>query len=358
MKRNRWIPAFAAVALVGVWSMTGCNTPSSTTANDELLTRTETVNLNDAYGGYNFGDESPMFSDALLASDYSPDHDRAYDDPMANDPTVVDINRRPHTRRYLMITWGNLDADSSIDFVTDWSGSLSVDNGVTILKRTVFFDSRDEILPRTSRGVIRWISHTRPHFDGIIVALHKIGPHDSTTVDSTHCGTAHPLSVTFDTGPLTMTFTEDELADLHMVVPVDDAGNAVSFNTLVLEPSACAGGFLAGQWKNVPNRPGGMFRGKWVSNNGVHMGYLKGVFGANDNGDHVFFGKWINRGGKFEGLLKGRYGDFDARPGGWFRGVWLNRQLHVKGGLHGVWRTSDRIDGGGSFRGRWMRACR
>ena len=140
---------------------------------------------------------------------------------------------------------------------------------------------------------------------------------------------------------------------------VDDGGNAVAFNTITIEPTACAGGFLAGQWRNVSERPGGKFRGKWISQNGAHMGYLRGIYGPNDRGHRVFFGKWINQGGQFQGLLRGQYGFWDGdRPGGWFEGAWVNRSLRVKGKLRGAWSTSEDIDGGGHFRGRWRHACR
>ena len=366
MKRTNAILVLAMMAVVAIWALPGCKSPSSDAIDNDLLTREQVVDLDDEYGGYNFGNEREAFSDPSLAVDYGPESSVAYDDPMDDDPEVRDIMDRPHRRRYLMITWGNLRADTSISFSTDWSGGLSVENGIVLLKRTILFDPHDEILPRTSRDLLEWKSFTRPHFDGIVVALHKRVrcdslPNDSTAVgvrDTIRCDTP-PLSVTFKTGPLTVTITEDDLEDLHRVIEVDDAGNAVAFNTIVIEPQACAGGFLAGQWKNVSDRPGGIFRGKWISHNGVHMGYLRGAYGTNSRDQKVFFGKWIAAGGDFQGLLRGRYGDFEGdRPGGWFAGEWLTRNLRVGGGLRGVWGTSDCVDGGGFFRGRWKQHCR
>ena len=131
------------------------------------------ANLNDAYGGYNLADEAPNFGDAMLAADYGPGAAVAVDDPLANDRDIADREARAHRQRFLMITWGNLDADTTINYRTDWTGSLTVENGVALLKRTIRFDANDEILPRTSRDKIEWISFTRPHFDGILVKLHK-----------------------------------------------------------------------------------------------------------------------------------------------------------------------------------------
>lgn len=353
MKRSHfYLAVLLAASMVG-W-LGGCQSPADDdTADNELMTREQVVDLEDEYGGYNFGDEAPAFDDPYLSAEYAPELDAEYADPYERDPAVTDIRSQLRPRKYLMITWGNLEADTTIDFATDWSGSLSAENAVICLKRTIRFDNEDEILPRTSRDLLEWKSWTRPHFDGILVALHKIVRRDTTTADVA----VEPMSVTFKTAPLTVTIGEDDLEDLHRVVTVDDAGNAVAFNTVTVVPNECPTGFLAGQWKNVPERPGGVFRGKWISHNGAHMGYLRGVYGPRSNGDRVFFGKWINRAGVFKGLLVGKYGSFDDEPGGWFEGVWFTRNLRADGRLGGIWKTSDRVDGGGFFKGRWKQEC-
>jgi hypothetical protein len=357
MKRTR-LYLLIALAAMALWMIAGCSTTEEPGIDDDLVSRDQVVDLDDPYGGFNFGDEEPAFGDEAMTEMFGPELDATYDDPMEGDPEVEKARdaRRPIT--YLMITWGNLEADSTIDFPTDWSGTLSAENGAICLKRTIFFDSRDEIVPRTSRDSLEWVSRTQPHFDGILVALHKIVMRD-TTVDPSVVDTANDrLAVTFDTGPLTVTIYEEDLNDLHRVVKVDDAGNAVAFNTFKFYPQGCPQGFMAGQWKPVDQRPGGIFRGKWISNNGVHEGYLRGVYGPSSDGDNVFFGKWIRRSGRFEGLLVGYYGDHDAEPGGWFRGAWLTRSLRVGGHVHGVWNTRDTADRpGGFFKGRWKMAC-
>jgi len=355
MRRNV-IWQLALVSLLAAWGLSGCNSPSSPAADNDLVTREETVNLDDEYGGFNLGDESPNFADPMLAADYGPGEAPEFADPMAGDPAVIGAGalRGPHT--FLMITWGNLDADTTIDFSTDWSGGLTVENGVVLLRRTIRFDANDVILPRTSRDAIEWISHTRPSFDGVLVELlHNMKPDTTLSADVM---TPEPLSVTFKTGPLTVTIEEKDLVDLHRVVTVDEAGNAVAFNTITVMPDECPSGFLAGQWRNVSDRPGGIFRGKWISSNGVHMGYLRGVYGPNSRGEKVFFGKWITQGGRFQGLLRGHYGASGDRPGGWFEGVWLSRSLRVMGGVKGVYGTrEDNGRPGGFFRGVWRTRC-
>jgi hypothetical protein len=165
-----------------------------------------------------------------------------------------------------MITWEICGRTRSSTATTGWTGSLC-QNGVVAVRRTIRFDPRDYLLPRTSRECVEWVSHTQPHFDGLIVLILK------TRCDSIRTTAAEidslcdePLTVTFKTGPLTVTFTQEELVNLHKVIPVDDAGNAVAFNTLTVMPGQCPQGFLAGQWRDVDGqRYAGVFRGKWVS---------------------------------------------------------------------------------------------
>lgn len=360
MKRTRF-HILIALTVVAVWTFFGCSSTEEPGVDDDLLSRDQVVDLDDPYGGFNFADEDPAFGDDVMTDMFGPELDAVYVDPMEDDPDVDRARKALRPVTYLMITWGNLEADSTIDFWTDWNGSLSAENGAICLKRTIRWDAHDQILPRTSRDLLEWESRTKPHFDGILVALHKILPRDPTVDDSASVDIAAndtQLAVTFDTGPLTVTINEEDLRDLHRVVTVDEAGNAVAFNTFRFYPQGCPQGFMAGQWKPVDHRPGGIFRGKWISNNGVHEGYLKGVYGPSEDGDNVFFGKWIKHNGSFQGLLVGYYGAHDVEPGGWFRGVWLTRGLRTGGRVHGVWNTRDDVERpGGFFKGRWKKAC-
>lgn len=360
MKRTRTGLILAATALIAAWWLSGCDTTTGTNAANDVSTRTQAVNLNDPYGGYNTADEPPAFSDPTLVSDYGPDGDVEVDDSTDQDPTAVHDNLHP--RRFLMITWGNLRADSLIDFPTDWSGSLCADSALIVVRRTIRFDPNDHLLPRTSPHCVDWVSHTMPHYDGILVEILPMPCDSLATPSTTDTLCTRPFSVTFATPPLTLTLSQSDLVDLHRVVPVDAAGNAVAFNSFVVRPGQCAGGFLAGQWKPVDDpRIDGRFRGKWISDNGVHMGYLRGVYGHNNDDVPVFFGKWITDTGHFQGLLRGTYGTAPASTAtgvdGWFRGVWLSRELRVAGDLGGAWGTGTGDHAGGFFRGQWQRRC-
>jgi len=369
MKRTHILALMLAAATM--WIVAGCDSPTDETTDTELATREQVVDLDDPYGGFSTADEQPAFADPSIPELFGPDLDVAYDDPVENTAVMDRIRDRYRNRpvTFLMITWGNLEADSTIDFPTDWSGGLLAENGVVCLKRTIAFEGGDAILPRTSPDLLEWTSKTMPHFDGVLVSLYAFTAPDTFGVDSTAVDSvkSSPFSLTFRTPPLTVTFTAEELVDLHRVIQVDEAGNAVAFNTLTVLPTPCPVGFLAGQWRPVSDRPGGVFRGKWVSYNGAHMGYLRGVYGPNSDGEKVFFGKWINRGGQFQGLLVGYYGDNTTEPrtaasaigaGGWFKGVWLNRALRVMGDLGGEWNTRDDAEQpGGHFKGRWRKRC-
>ena len=121
----------------------------------DVSAREQTVDLDDSYGGYNTADEAPAFNDPLLLADYGADSDVAYSD----DIDTTDTDRR-HPRRYLMITWGNLRADSLIDFPTDWTGGLCAENGVLRVVRTIRFEGRDHIVPRLGELAPRQVSRT------------------------------------------------------------------------------------------------------------------------------------------------------------------------------------------------------
>lgn len=340
----------AVASMVWVAGCSSPETPQPGTNIDEIINREESPDLNDPFGGYNMKDEAPAFGDPEMLSEFAEDED--YADPFAARPEIIDIENRQTHRLFLMITWGNLHRDSTIQHWTDWSGGLSVDPGVLLLKQTIRFEPSDRILPRTQRDLIEWESQTRPHFDGILV---KILPLPApTAVDSTIDSTN--TIITFATGPVTVEFTLNELPGLHRVITLAD-GNAVAFNAVFIPPFPCPHGFLGGLWLNDPERPGGVFFGKWATENGRVRGFLKGIYGQNDQGQNVFFGKMIDVTGRFEGIIRGQYGRHpDQENGGWFAGRWVDRRLHIRGGLRGEWRRSNRCHGG-FFRGVWAMHC-
>lgn len=357
MKRVR-VPTYLLIILVvaAMVPFTGCtDSEDPATVDDELYTREQIPNLDDEYGGYNFADEAVGFDDPELLAEFGDDEE--FTDPFEGDPTIRvwerDRDGNLRGRVYLMITWGNLHRDSTITHWTDWTGSLSVDPGAVLLRQTIRFEPHDRILPRTERGLLEWESRTMPCIDGILV---RIVPYASPTVVDAHgeIDSANTV-ITFKTEPFSASFTLDKLPNLRRVVTLDD-GNAVAFTAVHVPPADCPRGFLRGVWRNHPERPDGRFFGKYISENGVHHGFVKGFYGVNKEGEKLFFGKWISRAGRFRGILIGRYGHFEEDGAGWFAGRWIGRDLRVHGELKGEWRRNDECRGG-FFRGVWRQNC-
>ncbi len=347
-----------SLALLAVFALVwlpACQNPESSSQqiDDTYYSRPQVPDLDDPYGGFNLADEDPAFGDQTLMSDFSGAEETPYDDPMEADPEVRDMDNSPAGRLFIRITWGNLERDSTINFATDWSGSLTVDRGAILLKRIIRFEPMDHVLPRTRRDLLEWVSHTGPAFDGVMVRVVPMPSHMGRPVldDTTRV-------LTFSTHPLTVSFTLGELRDIHKVIPVDDAGNAVAFDAVYIVPGECPHGFLGGIWKDDPDTVGGVFMGKWISYDGSMMGHVRGFYGINSNGEHVFFGKYIDSSGRFMGILRGHYGRFYDGGPGFFAGIWLDRRLRIRGELKGIWMTSDRVDGGGFFAGGWRKYCR
>jgi len=346
---------FILLAVSGIW-MTGCSEdPSPTAAGGDLYTRDQVPDADDPFGGYDFGDEDPAFGDPNLEAVFG--EDDVYVDPFENDVAIRDFDRdregNLRDRIFLMITWGNLHRDSTIQHWTDWTGSLAVDNGAVLLKRVIRFEPQDRILPRTQRDLLEWESNTMPAIDGILVRIVACPNPDVTDaradIDSSN------VTITFDTEPFTVSFTLDQLPNLKRAVTLDD-GNAVAFTAVRVSPDACPRGFLRGVWRHHPERPGGVFFGKWISEMGLHEGFVKGFYGVNAEGEKVFFGKWISRAGRFRGLLRGRWDTGGERGTGWFAGGWIGRDRRVQGRLKGEWRRNDERHGG-FFRGVWAKDC-
>lgn len=354
MKRRPvfWLGLFAIASITWV---AGCRSPESPPASQsgpdigDLMTREETPDFNDEFGGFNLQDDAVAFGDALLVDELAADV--AYADPFATDADVTDEDRSDRPRRFLMITWGNLHRDEAITHRTDWSGALTISSGAIVLKRVIRFEPNDKILERTRRDLLEWESMTGPSFDGILVRVIP-RPADNSTSAVTDVDN---VVLAFKTGPVSVRIPVSDLHDLHRVIMLDD-GNAVAFNTIELPPSACPHGLMRGVWANHPERAGGFFLGKWGTPDGKILGFIRGIYGTNDAGDKVFFGKMIDLNGRFEGLVKGEWGTGDSEHGGWYAGRWVDRNLGIRGGLKGNWERSPHCNGG-FFRGEWAKSC-
>lgn len=355
---RKLFPIIIAVALIGL--MIGCSKDDSTTGGT-------TDSIADEFGGYLPTDEAPAFGDPELAADI--EADQAYSDPMlavSSVDSVIDESTEAGT--YVMrILWGSMEYDSTVTEVTDWSGSLTISRGAEIVRRTIRFEpGQDYILDRTDRSLIEWVSLTTVHHDGICVNLY-VPPVDST---DTTTAADEPVTVSFETGPFSISFDISEIAALDTIYYLDDEVNAVAFRGFKIYPGACPKGFLEGGW-GTDSTGQGIFKGRWISQHGALAGFLEGTWGVDPDGNqtNVFYGKWIDLNGQFQGLLRGTYkpvafglqgnGHMQYYGGGWFRGNFYDKNQNVLGVLRGHYQKS-RCDCDGRlgfFKGRWKTYC-
>ena len=103
----------------------------------------------------------------------------------------------------------------------DWNGSLNTTDGAVRVLRTVRFERNDRILPRTERQSVAWESTTTLDWDGILFVLRLPRADPGPTV-------------TLKTTQIAFSWTEKELAGLHVQERVDRAGHAIEVAAFVL----------------------------------------------------------------------------------------------------------------------------
>jgi len=343
------------LSLFGLY--TGCSDKASSAGGDEIA---------DEFGGIKPSDEPPAFGDETIATEMV--EDAEYEDPVLLSPIVEQaVNNEVADLYSIRIVWGQLGFDSSITEVTDWSGSLTVSDGVELLRRVIKFeDGQDYIVLRTDPTKIDWVSYTTVHHDGIFANI-VIPPDEERAVDDV----LEPITVTFSTAPFEITFNVEDLPALDTIYYLDDS-SAVAFHACKVERIACPRGFLAGRW-GLNEDGDGVFYGKWLSHYDLLAGHIRGTWGKNIDGEpeNVFYGKYIDLTGSFEGLLRGRYhpvGHSNAEVSqgqargrhisrGLFRGSFFDASGNIQGVLKGHYSETHGNSGMGYFQGRWRTYC-
>jgi len=302
----------------------------------------EEVSLDKTFGGYDSDDEAIAFGESEMVEDFPEDQEVV--DSFSDDPAVMaELSATTSKVYFLRVTWGFLEGDSTATETIDWSGSAQVNKGTLLLLKTIRFENNDYIhLPRPDRQTIEFSSFTKPHFDGLALAML-----DNDTAQSDVDGT-----FTLNAGNYSKVLRFSDLDSLELVEPVGAAGLEVSIVSRSKEVTPFDGGFLAGRWvKTAPN--GGEFRGRWINSMGTNAGHLRGIWGINRDGNKVFFGKYISLNGDFRGLLEGQW-EFDRNErGGTFRGRWVDREHQTAGTLRGHFKTGRPGDRRGFFQGRY-----
>jgi hypothetical protein len=314
--------------------------------NEQLVNSTdpgdEEVSLDKSFGGYDTDDEAVGFGETDMIDDFPEDVE--VDDSISDDPTVVaELNDARSKVYFLRVTWGYLEGDSTATETTDWSGAAQVSKGTLVLLKTVRFESNDFVhRPRPDRQTLEFASFTKPHFDGLALAII-----DNDTAQSDVEGT-----FTINAGSYSKVLSFSELDSLELIEAVGNEGQEVSILSRSKDVTPFAGGFMAGRWvKTGPN--GGEFRGRWITSMGDNAGHLRGIWGINRNGNKVFFGKYISLNGEFRGLLEGQWELNRGERGGTFHGRWVDSNLESAGTLRGHFKTGRPGDRRGFFQGRF-----
>ncbi len=329
---------FSALSL---FALTACSKNDPVGA--EQAANTDEINIDAENGGFTTSDETVAFGDAAIANEAVDDVDPA--DPMSTDPITVSALNSGSFKSYIVrVTFGLLQGDSTATEVVDWSGYAEIDKGTLAVLKTIRFENTDFVQrPRDNRRKMEFTSQTRPHYDGLLLAIID---HDTTqsSVDG---------SFTIVAGAYSRTFAFSDLDSLDVLEAVGANGHQVSIISRVENVQTFGGGFFAGRWvKRTDND--GIFYGRWMNNLGTHAGYLRGIWGVNRNGEKVFFGKYISLNGRFRGLLRGAWGFGDRGDnGGFLRGHWLDRNNAQIGVLRGHWKSGRPGDGRGYFHGRY-----
>lgn len=294
-------------------------------------------------GGMTTANEAPSFGDTAFAGAV-PSMGTTGTDTLLDAAGALTNDTVPAAMRHVYrvaIVWGHLPPPNDRGTApatpapaqsTDWSGSVSVANGVVSVRHTLLFDARDRIEARTRPDTVSFSSHTQPFVDGLTLTVRTAGP-----ATSLHFATAAY------TGDFPLPDSDGDVRRLG------DGHNGVYYVAYEERPS-CAQGFLFGHWLRARGDLG-VFRGRVFDAVGDERGTVRGIWGRKRDGSGVFYGKHITNAGVFNGLLGGTY---DA---GHFTGVW-GTASGARGALHGhYFDGTTRGDGHGVLLGRWREAC-
>ena len=354
---KRWtVQTLVAPLLFGAVLFGGCSQrPSSGTAIDDGA-----LSLEAPYGGYTATNESPQFGEMLSPSAFE-ESEPAFDGLVESDEWDRLSSAAGATVYLVAVRWGMLDGDSTVTMATDWSGSAAVSHGVIGVRRLIRFErAQDHLLgPRTSRQLVEWASQTTVHYDGLLLTI--VDPPATNADVADDEGT---LSIS--AGEYSQTFLFSELAELDLLVDVDNLGNQVSIESRSGAVHRCGGGPTSGVWAFDDDHVSGHFLGAWMSADGAVAGHVRGHFGVHGDAQ-LFYGKIIGLDGEFRGYLRGHWwrGDTD-RPHGGFEGEWIAADGHPFGIIRGRWhagRNSDDADSDndrqmhGFFAGWWVKFC-
>lgn len=339
---NTFNASFVTLSVLSASLALGCM-GTTDPLNDPSASNTAAL-LEQPNGGMSTADEAPQFADNSFTT-------LPAMTPAVGTDTVLDesgsfaLDAAPAAQRHVyrvLILWGHLprprDAAGAVAPVspsqpTDWSGSISVADGRVSVRRTIGFEDRDRVAPRTDPATVEFTSRTQPFIDGMALTVRADGANPTLRFRTAAVSGEMPLP--------------DADGEVRYL---PDGRNGVYYAAYEERP-ACEQGFVFGHWNRLTAHLG-VFRGHAINAVGAARGAVRGIWGRNRQGEARFFGKHIANDGAFNGLLGGTYGD------GHFTGAWGTRD-GSRGELHGRYFDGvERGDGRGVFLGRWREACR
>ncbi len=366
--------------------LTGCSDDSDNPA-ETSMTGTDNYDGMDftlPYGGLTVSDEYEAFDDDSLKAMMAAEDGEEYDDIIGDDPEVQELEgqgvrpgdpndpNRPHFT-FLRLRWGMVSGpEDSLNTpmppcdIVDWSGDISVDRGIILVRRAIRFERPYDHLVRSpeQRNVVGFVSHTACHYDGLFLEIIE-RPED---FDPEH---EEPNRLHINAGPYQGVYEVEALAGLNETFEIDDQGNLMQLNGFNLSDTAyCPKGFLAGRFRHFHEENGelqvdtddpgtrvGRMAGVYTDLTGRISGFMRGGYGFDLEGNRVFFAKYIDRRGHFRGLMAGTWQPGEnARNLSVFAGHWVNGAGTREGVLGGVAHARDDFPGG-FYEGRWTEIC-
>lgn len=323
--------AIVALAMTAAWTL-GCG------GGGFGVDRRDAGDDNDFDWGsfYNTSDEQPGFGDEeILAMVADTPYDDPYDD-MAMPSTAGDVY-------YVRVMWGNLVLDSDVESAVDYSGTIAIDDGLIVIERTILFDNWDtEIDTREDPTYVAWSSHTRPHFDGLLL---RVEPGVSADADN---------SLRLIIGPYVRDIALADLASLVSLEPSGAGDDQVAI--AAYRQTEAEAGFVDGRWRDLVEREGGVAKAKWETGPGELLGHLRCRYLPESETGGVVRGKAIDADGNFEAMLEGAYEATDgAFQDGAFAIDWIERDGETTGAVEGVYYKPEDAVGRGFLLGLWSR---
>jgi hypothetical protein len=250
------------------------------------------------------------------------------------------------------IRWGYFPGQPGADTWMDWSGFVAVSRGTVELIRPLRFENdltpparpaEDFVREGVDPRVVRFRSHTLPHWDGVLLRVTR----------PSHT----PAVLVIHAGGTTRVLPFEELFDLDASEIVDDDGHELKIRARIATPDACvvATGEAAGRWGAI-DADRGLFRGM------LDMGGEQAnLYGRTHDalGPYGLFRGVAGADGEPIGNFRGFYAAFHYSPGeGALVGV-ARGEDGARGAIVGRWRLDDVVtpgdlEGDGSFVARLL----